>query len=73
MRVSFWQSAAHVRDITLPSHHVGDLDDWVLVSFWEDTLSARALDIKTEDAQRRNLGPFAFGWMRYKLIPPDLT
>jgi len=57
---------------TLSSHHVGDLNDRILVSLWKDTLSARAFDIKTDDAEGRNLGPFAFGWMRYKFIPPAL-
>jgi len=57
---------------TLSSYHVGDLDDRILVSLWEDALSARAFDVKTEDAEGCNLGPFAFGWMRYKFVPPAL-
>jgi len=49
--------------ITLSGHHVGDLDDRILVRLREDTLSARTFDIKTEDAEGCNLGPFALGWM----------
>ena len=63
----------YLLEITLSSHHVGDLDDRILVSLREDTLPARALDIKTEDSERCNFGPFAFGWMRDELVPPVIT
>jgi len=59
-------------EITLSSHHVGDLDDRILVRLREDTLSARAFDIETEDTEGCNLGPFAFRWMRYEFVPPAL-
>ena len=59
-------------EITLSSHHVGDLDYRILVGLWEDTLSARAFDIKTQDAEGCNLGPFSFGWMRYEFVPSTL-
>ena len=65
-------AVGYLLEITLSGHHVGDLDDWILVSLWEDTLSARAFDIKTEDAEGCNLGPFAFRRMRYELVPPTL-
>jgi hypothetical protein len=65
-------TTGYVLEITLSSHHVGDLDDRILVSLWEDTLSARALDIETEDAERCNLGPFAFRRMGYELVAPTL-
>ena len=60
------------RLITLSSHHVGNLDDRILVGLREDTLPARALDVETEDPERCDLGPFAFRWMRYELVPPVL-
>ena len=63
---------SYALEITLPSHHVGDLDDRVLVSLREDTLPARALDIKAKDSKRCNLGPFAFGWMRDEFVPSML-
>ena len=62
----------YILETTLPSHHVSDLDDWILVSLREDTLPARALDIKAKDPERCDLGPFAFGWMRDELVPPIL-
>ena len=58
----------YLPEITLPSHHVGDLDDRILVSLREDTFPARALDIKTKDPERCDLGPFAFRWMRDELV-----
>lgn len=63
-------TTGYILEITLSSHHVGDLDDRILVSLREDTLPARALDIKTEDPERCDLGPFAFGWMRDEFVPP---
>ena len=54
----------YLLEITLSSHHVGDLDDRILVSLWEDTLPTRALYIKAKDPERCDLGPFAFRWMR---------
>jgi hypothetical protein len=62
----------YVPEITLPSHHVGDLDDRIFVGLREDTLPARALDIKAEDPERCDLGPFAFRWMRDELVPSIL-
>ena len=46
--------------ITLSSHHVGNLNDRILVSLREDTLPASTLDIETEDPERCDLGPLAF-------------
>lgn len=58
----------YLPEITLSSHHVGDLDDRILVSLREDTLPARTLDIKAKDPERCDLGPFAFGRMRNELV-----
>jgi len=62
----------YILEITLSSHHIGDLDDRILVSLREDALPACALDVKTEDPERCYLGPFAFGRMRDELVPPIL-
>lgn len=58
--------------ITLSSHHVGDLDDWILIRLRKDPLPACALDIETEDPERCNLGPFPFRRMRDEVVPPIL-
>ena len=62
----------YMLEVTLPSHHVSDLDDRILVSLREDALPARALDIEAKDPERCDPGPFAFGWMRDELVPPIL-
>ena len=49
-----------ILETTLSSHHVSDLDDRILVSFREDALPTRTLDIKTKDSEGCNLGPFVF-------------
>jgi len=62
----------YILEITLSSHHIGDLDDRILVSLRENTLPARTFNIKTEDPEGCDLGPFAFGQMRDELVPPIL-
>lgn len=45
---------------SLPSDHVGDLDDGVDVGFWKDTLSTGTLDIETEDPEGCNIRSITF-------------
>jgi hypothetical protein len=47
---------------SVSSDNVCDLDDWILVGFWEDPLSPGTFNIKGKDSQRRHLGPFSF-WL----------
>eukprot|EP00162_Nutomonas_longa_P015433 comp22314_c0_seq1/m.53479 comp22314_c0_seq1/g.53479 ORF comp22314_c0_seq1/g.53479 comp22314_c0_seq1/m.53479 type:complete len:316 (+) comp22314_c0_seq1:2246-3193(+) len=42
---------------------VCDLDHGILVCLWEESLATCALDIKAEDAEGRELAPWAFGCM----------
>ena len=34
---------------------VGNLDDWILFGFWEETFAPCALDIEAEDPKRADL------------------
>lgn len=56
---------------TLSSNHVGDLDDRVLVGFGKDSLSTSALDIETEDPERREIAPLAVRSVRDEVVRPS--
>ena len=45
--------------LSLPDHHVGDLDDGVLLRLGEDPLPAGTLDVEGEDPEGRHVGPLA--------------
>ena len=54
---------------TLTSDHVRNLDDRILLRLWEDTLTTRALNIKTEYTEGRRLRPLSVGRMRNEVVP----
>ena len=58
--------------VALALHHVGDLDDRVLVGLGKDALAAGALDVEREYAQRRDLDPLALGRMRDEVLAVEV-
>jgi hypothetical protein len=50
--------------LSVSRHHIGNLDDRILIRFWEDSLASGAFDIERQDSHRRHLSPLAFMAMR---------
>ena len=49
------------------------LYDWVLVGLGEDALASSALDVKTENAERRHLRPLALRCIGDEVLPRDVN
>lgn len=45
--------------LSVSRYDICNLDDWVLVCFWKDTLAACAFNVEGKDPKRRHLRPFS--------------
>ena len=63
-----WLWSQYLRD-----DHVSNLDDWILLGLGEDSFSAGALDVETEDSEGSNVRPFSLRVVRDELVPRNIN
>ena len=57
----------------LRDDHVSNLDDWILLGLGEDSFSAGALYVETEDSEGSNVRPFSLRVVRDELVPRNIN
>ena len=58
--------------VTLTNHHIGNLDNWILVWLWKYSFSTSTFDVITKNTKWSNICPFSFWSMWNEFFPSNV-